>query len=145
MQFRGLFIVSLCLLLMSGNIYAAKRPVLCDEPGYACIKVKKGQSWHSLFPDERERGIVMRLNHTNGSLYPGKIIVVPDSLSYSDLLDHSPFPRIIEPPNEKLIIFDPKIHAWGAYDADGDLVRWGPATGGGSWCKDIGKSCRTKT
>jgi hypothetical protein len=45
---------------------------------------------------------------------------------------------------EKTIIVDPKVHAWGAYGADGNLIRAGLATAGGDWCADIGRPCRTR-
>jgi hypothetical protein len=45
---------------------------------------------------------------------------------------------------EKVIIVNPRIHAFGAYDASGDLVRTGMVTAGNSWCRDIRRSCRTK-
>lgn len=35
--------------------------------------------------------------------------------------------------------------AWGAYDDSGNLVKWGRASGGKSYCPDIGRSCRTVT
>src|SRR3989338_6650251 len=139
-----IFILLMMVWIPRISYSASKDHTLCQTAGYSCIKVKKGESWQTLFPDEGERGIVMRVNRTNGSLYPGKVVVIPDNLSYSDLLDHSPFPMWIEAPQEKLIVFDPKKNAWGAYDADGELVRWGPATGGSHWCEDIGSSCRTK-
>lgn len=119
------------------------KPIPCDE-GFTCLRVKSGQSWKSLFPDETERGIVMRINRWNASLYAGKVIKIPNNLSEATLLDFSPFPRNIDPPDEKLIIVDPNIHAFGAYDADGTLVNWGPAAGGKDWCPDIQKGCRTK-
>lgn len=40
-------------------------------------------------------------------------------------------------------IFDPKIHMWGAYDANGDLVRTGHASGGRNFCPDINRPCHT--
>lgn len=43
---------------------------------------------------------------------------------------------------EKTIVVYPRVHVWGAY-RDGELVRAGLATAGGSWCADIGRSCRT--
>src|SRR4029079_13616775 len=46
---------------------------------------------------------------------------------------------------EKFVLVDPKEHAWGAYDAEGNLIRWGIATAGSNICADTGKSCRTKT
>jgi lipoprotein-anchoring transpeptidase ErfK/SrfK len=54
-------------------------------------------------------------------------------------------PTNIDPPGEKLILVSPRIHAWGAYTADGYLVRSGVASTGKSWCKDINRPCRTKT
>jgi len=58
-------------------------------------------------------------------------------------MDYSPFPKQTTPLGEKLIIFDPRLHAFGAYDSSGILVRWGPASGGADWCKDLNGSCRT--
>ncbi len=46
---------------------------------------------------------------------------------------------------EKTIVVDPSVHAWGAYSADGKLIRSGVATSGKSWCGDIGRPCRTKS
>lgn len=153
MRIKGLFAVLLAVTLVlspaislgkSKSKAKAKKNPYCDIPGYICLKVRGGQTWASLFPDERERGIVMRINHRNGGLYSGIVLKVPQDLTYGDLLDYSPFPTTIEAPNEKLVIFDPKLYAWGAYDADGQLVRWGPATGGQRWCQDIDQPCRTK-
>lgn len=45
---------------------------------------------------------------------------------------------------ERTVLVDPKVHAWGAYDSDGYLIRAGLATAGGSWCPDIGRPCYTK-
>jgi lipoprotein-anchoring transpeptidase ErfK/SrfK len=43
----------------------------------------------------------------------------------------------------KVVVIDPSVHAWGAYE-NGELVRAGLATAGSSWCPDIGRPCRTK-
>lgn len=50
----------------------------------------------------------------------------------------------IAPPGEKVIIVDPRAHAWGAYSADGKLIRSGMATAGSHWCRDLKRPCRTK-
>lgn len=47
--------------------------------------------------------------------------------------------------HEKTILIDPRVHAWGAYDAQGNLIRAGLTTAGGSWCPDIKRSCRTRS
>ncbi len=53
-------------------------------------------------------------------------------------------PQSINTYGEKTILVDPNVHAWGAYESDGQLVRAGLATAGNSWCPDIGRPCRTK-
>jgi lipoprotein-anchoring transpeptidase ErfK/SrfK len=35
--------------------------------------------------------------------------------------------------------------AWGAYEANGSLVRWGPASSARGYCPDIGRGCHTVT
>ncbi len=45
----------------------------------------------------------------------------------------------------KMFIFDPKLAAWAAYDAQGNLLETGSASGGKNYCEDIGRSCRTVT
>ena len=35
--------------------------------------------------------------------------------------------------------------AWGAYDAEGNLVWWGPISSGRDKCSDSNRSCRTLT
>jgi hypothetical protein len=45
---------------------------------------------------------------------------------------------------EKIVVVDPRVHAWGAYE-NGNLVRSGLATSGSSWCPDTGKPCRTSS
>lgn len=52
-------------------------------------------------------------------------------------------PSQIEPVGERMILVDPRIHQWGAYDANGQLVRSGRATSGAAWCNDIQQPCRT--
>jgi hypothetical protein len=44
---------------------------------------------------------------------------------------------------EKVIIVDPRVHVWGAYQ-NGKLLRAGLATAGNSYCPDIHRACRTK-
>lgn len=45
---------------------------------------------------------------------------------------------------EKMVLVDPNVHAWGAYQ-DGSLVKAGLATAGNNWCPDIGRPCRTSS
>ncbi|OGT46889.1 MAG: hypothetical protein A3E83_09025 [Gammaproteobacteria bacterium RIFCSPHIGHO2_12_FULL_41_20] len=45
---------------------------------------------------------------------------------------------------ERMVLIDPDLHVWGAYDANGNLVRAGLVTAGADWCPDVGRRCHTK-
>lgn len=45
--------------------------------------------------------------------------------------------------NEPTIVVDPRVHTWGAYNSNGQLVKAGLASAGRDWCPDTGKPCRT--
>jgi len=47
------------------------------------------------------------------------------------------------PAGQKMVMVDPRVHAWGAYDSDGKLVKAGLATAGSDWCPDLGRPCHT--
>lgn len=53
------------------------------------------------------------------------------------------FPSSRPGTGHKVFIFDPKIPAWAAYDAEGHLVKTGSASGGKDFCEDVGRGCRT--
>ena len=55
------------------------------------------------------------------------------------------FPSKREATGNKVFVFDPKATAWAAYDASGNRVQTGSASGGKDYCEDIGRSCRTVT
>lgn len=40
-------------------------------------------------------------------------------------------------------VFNPRTHTWTAISSNGDVIRSGRASGGRSYCPDIGRSCRT--
>ncbi len=60
-------------------------------------------------------------------------------------VDDAPMAAQRHAEGEKIVVVDPREHAWGAYDARGRLIRWGIATAGADYCSDVGKPCRTKT
>jgi hypothetical protein len=62
-------------------------------------------------------------------------------LSFSS---YASFPPSIPAEGQKKIIVDPRIHKWAAYNEDGQLVKSGMATAGSDYCRDLGRSCRTK-
>lgn len=108
----------------------------------SCL-VGKSDTWESLLPDPAERLLVQKLNRMNIALRPGMFLTIPENMSGKTLLDFSPFPGQIPAPGEKLLIWDPKLLAWAAYDKNGNLVRWGPGIGGKDWCPDVERGCRT--
>lgn len=114
---------------------------LCKLPEYDCIQVESGQSWASLFPDPDTRALVKKINRMNTALYKGMIIAVPKDTENANHLEHAPFPEQISGGN--VVHVDISDLAWGAYDASGSLVNWGPISGGKNYCKDVGRSCRT--
>lgn len=117
---------------------------LCNYEGFTCKAVKKGDTWEKRFPNPREREMVKRLNRTNMALRYRHWIVVPNKLKDLDIMDLSPFPAKINPPGNKLIVVNLRVHAFGAYDQEGRLVHWGPVSGGHDWCADIDGPCNTK-
>lgn len=52
-------------------------------------------------------------------------------------------PSQIDPPGERMILVSPTQHAWGAYNANGQLIRSGVASTGADWCKDMDSECHT--
>lgn len=118
---------------------------LCDKKEFKCVRVAGSQSWERLFPDERERDLIQKINRTDTRLYHGRILAVPTDIKNTTLEDVSPFPLQIKPTNEKLIIVNQNKIAWGAYNTDGRLVKWGPISSGKDYCPDIGRACKTIT
>lgn len=57
----------------------------------------------------------------------------------------SRLPQYLDTEGKKTVLVNPNVHAWGAYDSDGRLIRAGIATAGGAVCPpDADESdCRT--
>lgn len=140
-----IFTIIAVAMIFSNSSFAAKRysVQLCDKPEYFCIKVKKGESWASLFPDLEERDIVRRINRMNIRLRAGMTIAVPKNIERLTIYDVSPFPRYIENSGEKTIFVSQKKLAWGAYDETGELIWWGPLSSGSGKCSKRDGFCKT--
>lgn len=117
---------------------------LCKYPQYECIKVQSGQNWKNLFPNEKQRDLVQKVNRTYNWIGSGRVLAVPKNLADASLLEHAPFPQHIAE-HEKQVIVDQDKLAWAAYDAEGDLVNWGPISSGRTKCPDSAKKCLTLT
>lgn len=142
-KIRNLLLIALTLL-SSPFIYAQDyfSTQLCLSGQFDCIKINKSDSWTSLWPDPDERDLVQRLNRMNTRLRTRMLIAIPKKGQLTRM-DLSPFPAHITPPHSKILAVDLTLLAWCAYDSDGNLLRWGPASGGRSWCKDIEASGKT--
>lgn len=55
------------------------------------------------------------------------------------------FPEHRPATGNKVIIVDPNIPAWAAYDVEGNLVKTGRASAGQDYCPDLRRACRTVT
>ncbi|MDX1902158.1 MAG: L,D-transpeptidase [Gammaproteobacteria bacterium] len=148
MRSRIILVALLMFILLDVIEAGTISRMLCKQSSqYKCYTVKAHDSWESLFSNSGLRDLVMRINRINIPLYRGQQIAIPVNQYYSDLLDHSPLPRQIDPPHRKLIYvsINPAVLAWGAYNSAGNLVAWGPAVGGRGWCPDINRGCHTRT
>lgn len=117
--------------------------ILCKTPGYTCIQVKKGDSWQKLAYDARTTDLLQRINRMNIEPRWGSTIAMPNHLADMTIYDASPFPRYIDAPGTKTIYISQRDLAWGAYDAQGNLIWWGPISPGRNFCSDIGQPCKT--
>lgn len=117
---------------------------LCGYDEFNCVKVKSSDTWAKLFPNERERELVKRLNRMNVPVTNRPWIVVPADFNDLTYLDLSPFPRQLpDSKGENEVVVDLSDQAFGAYNAKGELVYWGPISGGKSYCSDTQSYCGT--
>lgn len=134
-------LISLNLSAFSKRYYGFH---LCDDAGFSCENVRKGQTWEQLYPNSDHRLKIKKLNRTNISLRNRPYHVKPNNLSV-DYMSLSPMPNSLSGFNEKVVLIDLTQHAFAAYDASGNKLRWGPISGGKSYCPDVGRACRTIT
>ncbi|MFA5133490.1 MAG: L,D-transpeptidase [Patescibacteria group bacterium] len=124
----------------------------------------------TLWPDPREMEIIEKINRVHKWYSPGTIILVPDDMNGKIYMDYSPFPNTLRAlqdtineerltknkkttentwnfikgiHHEKVVIWNPELLAWAAYDEKGKLVNWGPGLGGADSCEGKVGSCRT--
>lgn len=145
MQFLITLLITLCLVAHAPWSCATSRygETLCQSSDYFCLKIRSSDSWENLFPNDKARDIVMRVNRMNIPLRVGMTIAIPKRLDEISIYDVSPFPRYIEAPHEKIIFIDQKELAWGAYNTDGELVWWGPISSGSGHCRSLDGTCLT--
>lgn len=133
-------------LIAHQSIHAASieyGATLCNTPGYVCKKIKSKDSWSSLFPDQAQRNLIRQLNRMNGFLRAGMVMALPLDLNHATQDSLSPFPLKNTNIHENTIIIDQDKQAWGAYSAQGDLIRWGAASSGSKKCFESPNGCLT--
>lgn len=140
-------VVTLIMLLIATTVWSYTRygETLCNDPDYYCIKIKSGDSWSGLFPNDETKDIVRRVNRMNTRLRPGMTIAIPKNLDRLTIYDVAPFPRYIESDGEKTIYISQQKLAWGAYDEEGELLWWGPISSGLDDCRGVIGGCTTPT
>lgn len=146
MRIKSIIAALLIVLLTSSHtVFASKyyNRRLCSDPEYTCIKAKRHDTWAKLFPDTTEQYIIRRVNRMNIELRPGLTIAIPKNLRKNDPLAFAPFPSNIKPLDRTVVMIDLDQQAFGAYDASGKLVHWGPVSGGQDYCPDIGRPCHS--
>lgn len=117
---------------------------LCGYDEFSCVKVKRSDTWVKLFPNEEQREIVKRLNRMSAPVIYRSWIVIPATFDGVTYLDFAPFPsQLEEKPKREQVIVDLSDQAFAAYDASGNLVHWGPISGGKSYCEDTDEYCNT--
>ena len=116
---------------------------LCHLPGYFCQPVRPSLKWGNLARDTHDREVLMRLNRTNVALKYRRWVVLPKQPSSVDYMTLTPMPATVKPTGHRLVMVDLSRFAFGAYDEHGDLVYWGPASGGKAYCEDTKESCKT--
>lgn len=143
---RLLIIIVLVFLPFFSSVFAAEyySTKICQTGEYDCIQVRNGETWSSLWPKMKERDLVKRFNRMNIKLKPGMYLAIPEDLEV-DFMSIAPFKTKIDPPGSKLITVDLNQLAWAAYNGEGELINWGPASGGSKWCYDINMPGKTVT
>ena len=89
----------------------------------ACLAVTACGNMHSIVDDNGNTHYTMHHSSDNKGSYH--------------------FPAKRKATGRKVFIFDPKATAWAAYDAKGNRIKTGRASGGKGFCEDVGRPCRT--
>jgi hypothetical protein len=128
-----LFALLFCSSLLDAySLFAEK---LCQQPGYSCLSITRKDSWSQLFPDENKRRILQTINRSNLFLHPPMRIALPTKPEPWLLNDFSPLPKQLAVPQKKVLIRLSEL-AWGAYNHQGALIRWGAISPGTQRCLD---------
>jgi len=85
-------------------------------------------------------------NNPSSTIGEEKTIIlssVEDPDGDGDTTGENHFPLKRESSGNKVFIFDPNYRSWAVYGPDGNRVNTGKASGGSSYCPDVGRRCTT--
>jgi lipoprotein-anchoring transpeptidase ErfK/SrfK len=139
------YIILFTVIFFSSTLFAKNFGMkLCqDTTNFACYTVKKGDTWESLFPNPTDRELIQKVNRLGNPLHTVKQIAIPQNYADRHHMEFSPFQPHIPASASKIIMVKLSQQAWGAYDTEGNLVRWGKASGGRDFCPTINRPCKT--
>lgn len=144
---RQLFVAILTLPLLLLSLSAHSRSYYYDDDSY----YDDGYSYNSRYYNDgysRNDYYDDGYNYNYRSRYSGGSYRHSRSYDgdsyYSSRSYSSRLPSQISAQGEKVIVVDPRVHAWGAYTPEGSLVKAGLVTAGSHWCPDIHRPCRTR-
>jgi L,D-transpeptidase ErfK/SrfK len=106
----------------------------CHFPGMHCVSILPHEIWVDVFPLFPVRKMMMRLNRMNSALFYRNWLLVPNDWHQLHDWDFSPMPLYRNTSHQAEVVVDLKKHAFGAYDARGRLLRWGPIASGRKVC-----------
>ncbi len=119
---------------------------MCNYPGLHCVSIVPHEIWIDVFPKLKVRTMMKRLNRFNVALFYRNWLVVPTKWHGLHDWDFSPMPLYRNTHHKPMVVINLHKFAFGAYNKDGKLLRWGPASSGGKICPDDkGQSCTTPT
>lgn len=124
---------------------ATYKQTLCNSRLFKCRTVKHSDTWVDLFPNDKERDLMKRINRTNVALQYLSEVIVPKNPSQLHYKQLSPLPAQRDTQGKRVLYIDLDKFAFAAYDKNGQRVLWGPASGGKPWCDDTKQSCATAT
>jgi lipoprotein-anchoring transpeptidase ErfK/SrfK len=122
---RSLFVA--VILLFATMLSATAKDLVAPE-GFVVYTTQKGDTWESVFPDERYRELAMKVNRMNVELSAGRQILKPmNAIAFG----FTPMPERISDKSTRAMVFDLNTQYFGYYEG-GSLAYWGPISTGKS-------------
>lgn len=122
-------------------IFVSTISMLCQDPAIGDVSTGLDPAVLSMQIAQQHIALGQRVLSDNMVLARNRAARGQASIRYSDRT--RVFPRKREATGNRVFIFDPKRLGWAAYSAKGRLINTGRASGGRSYCADVGRRCLT--